>query len=68
VTDNHNGAGPTFSIRLTATADARLAKLAQDSGLSKSKLAAYLLEELIPSVDAVRTRLQIVRKPSVPAR
>jgi DNA-binding phage protein len=51
-----------FAIRLRVAEDKRLADLAHEAGISKSKLAAELLTELLPSIKAVKTRLQITRE------
>lgn len=48
-------------IRLTPAADDKLAELARGSGIAKARVAAAMLEELLPSVTGVRQRLQITR-------
>jgi hypothetical protein len=53
-----------FQVVLTLEANRHLGEMAEEAGLSKSKLAAFLLEELLPTVERVQTRLQITRKPT----
>jgi hypothetical protein len=49
------------TVRLSPAAGERLEELAAESGIGTSKLAAAMLEELLPTVASVRQRLQITR-------
>lgn len=55
---------PAVTILLSARSFAKLDSIARDAEMTKAKVAALLLDELLPTVQSVRTRLQITRTPS----
>lgn len=57
--------GPNYlSVRLREESRQRLAEMATEAGIRPGQLAALLLEELLPTVQSVKTRIQIVRTPT----
>jgi predicted DNA-binding protein len=52
------------NIRLSLEADAQLHRLAEEAGIKPATIARELLNELLPTITSVRTRLQITRKPT----
>jgi hypothetical protein len=52
----------SFNVRLPAESAEKLKSIAEDAGLFPGRVAGLLLSELLPTVKAVRSRLQIVRE------
>lgn len=50
-----------LNVYVRAETRARLGELARDADMAPTRLAAELLEELVPTITGVRRRLQVTR-------
>lgn len=57
----HQSQRAQVNISLSPESSAKLRELAGEAGMRPSTLARLLLDELLPTVASVRTRLQVTR-------
>ncbi len=53
----------SFAVKLSPASHERLGEIADEAGITRSRAAALLLEELIPTIAGIKTRLQVTRRP-----